>query len=148
MENESNNIISTTYLFWFVFYYLVVMIPLKVLRTILFKSKTIAVVLGSGGHTGEMLLMIKKLDFKKFAKVVFICSQGDITSKNKVIDNFKISQENDRYFKDSTVIEFVSIFRSRKVGQSFKSSIFTTLISFIHSVFIILKTRPSLVSNI
>lgn len=102
------------------------------------RSKTIMIVLGSGGHTGELLIMIKKLDLKKFSKIFFVYSHNDTSSANKIKENINVD-----FYKDK--IETIQIYRSRNVGQSFKSSILTTLISFIHSAFIIAKTRPSMI---
>ena len=96
------------------------------------------VILGSGGHTGEMLLMIKKLNLLKFKNITFVYSKNDSSSLNKLKETFsQIEALNN--------IQICKIFRSRNVGQSFKSSIFTTLYSFIESVYIIIKYRPNLV---
>ena len=97
------------------------------------------IILGSGGHTGEILLMLKKLDLKLFSDVYFLHAHNDNTSKIKVGEILDL--------KDCDNYKFVTVYRSRNVGQSFKSSIFTTIISLFHSLYILLITRPNLVNN-
>ena len=46
-------------------------------------SAKIVIVLGSGGHTAEMLRMIEHLDFKKYNRRVYIVSSGDTLSEGK-----------------------------------------------------------------
>ena len=95
------------------------------------KGKTLMIVLGSGGHTGELLIMLKKLDFSKFSEIYVISSMNDKHSENKFREAFNVTKiEKCNFFK---------IYRSRNVGQSFKSSIFTTIFSMLHSIFILLK---------
>jgi beta-1,4-N-acetylglucosaminyltransferase len=97
------------------------------------------IVLGSGGHTGELLQMISKLDFNRFSDAYFVSSHNDKSSDTKAREIISI----DKFEK--VKFEFIKIYRSRNVDQSFKSSIFTTLYAFIQSVYIILRTRPSIV---
>ncbi|CAI5759069.1 unnamed protein product [Candida verbasci] len=86
------------------------------------ENVSISVFLGSGGHTGEMLALISKLDLKIST---YICS--DETSKNKVKDKGEV----------------IYIPRARHVGQSYFTSIFTTLHSFIISSILLLFNCPS-----
>lgn len=119
--------------------YYVILIPVKIFRKIYHKkSKSIMIVLGSGGHTAEILTMLKKLDFNKFCKIFFVHSHNDTNSVRKLQEQFDL----DKYKRK---IEILSLYRSRQVGQSYFSSIFTTLIAFAHSVLLILKTRPNIV---
>ena len=97
------------------------------------------IILGSGGHTGEILIMLSKLNFNKFTDVFFVSSHNDKSSENKVKETIKIND-----FKN-TKFHFEKIYRSRNVGQSFKSSIFTTIYALFQSFGIMMKTRPSLV---
>ena len=123
----------------FIAYYFIIMFSLKIIRQKIFNKKSIMIILGSGGHTGEILIMLSKLNFNKFTDVFFVSSHNDKSSENKVKETIKIND-----FKN-TKFHFEKIYRSRNVGQSFKSSIFTTIYSFFQSLGIILKTRPNLV---
>lgn len=124
----------------FLMYYLIVF-PLKLIRRLYnSKSKSLMIVLGSGGHTAEIVTMLKKLDFNKFVKIFFVHSHNDANSVKKLQEHFDLQ-------KYQQQIQILSLYRSRQVGQSYFSSIFTTLIAFAHSVLLILKTQPNLVSN-
>ena len=97
------------------------------------------IILGSGGHTGEILLMIKKLDFNKFSSCYFLSSHNDKNSENKAKESIQIEK-----FKN-TNFYFLKIYRARNVGQSFISSIPTTLYALFQSFFILIKYRPNMV---
>ena len=120
--------------------YFCIMFGLKLIRTYVFKSKkSIMIILGSGGHTGEILLMIQKLDFNKFSSCYFVSSHNDKNSENKSKESIPI----DKY--KNTKFIFLKIYRSRNVGQSFISSIPTTLYALFQSFFILIKYRPNMV---
>ncbi|MCQ2820853.1 MAG: hypothetical protein MJ252_26645, partial [archaeon] len=119
-----------------------ILFGLKVIRKKIFTNKSIMIIFGSGGHTGELILMLKKLDFNKFSDCYFISAHSDKNSEIKVKENFNL----DKFTK--TKFHFIKIYRSRSVGQKTLSSIFTTLYALLQSFFILLKTRPSIaVSN-
>ena len=46
-------------------------------------SSKILIVLGSGGHTAEMLRLIEPLDFDKYTRRVYVVSSGDSLSESK-----------------------------------------------------------------
>ena len=120
--------------------YFCIMFGLKLIRTYAFKSKkSIMIILGSGGHTGEILLMIQKLDFNKFSSCYLVSSHNDKNSENKAKESIPI----DKY--KNTKFIFLKIYRSRNVGQSFISSIPTTLYALFQSFFILIKYRPNMV---
>lgn len=121
-----------------IFYY-IFMFGLKIIRKYLFTKKSIMFVLGSGGHTGELLIMIQKLDFNKFCDCYFVVSHNDKSSERKVNEVIKL----DEYKK--THFHFITIYRARNVGQSFISSIPTTIYSLLQSVFILIKYRPNMI---
>lgn len=112
---------------------------LKLIRKKLFKNKSLMIIFGSGGHTGELILMLKKLDFSKFSDCYFVSAQSDKNSESKVKENFELNKYKNTNF------HFVKIRRSREIGQNALSSVFTTIIALIHSFFILLQTRPSIV---
>eukprot|EP01088_Endostelium_zonatum_P012107 TRINITY_DN26272_c0_g1_i1.p1 TRINITY_DN26272_c0_g1~~TRINITY_DN26272_c0_g1_i1.p1 ORF type:complete len:224 (+),score=38.14 TRINITY_DN26272_c0_g1_i1:28-672(+) len=119
---------------------LAMIIPGGKSRTRSNKSKTasLLVVLGSGGHTGEMMTLMKNLDcVNKYTPRYYVIAQTDEHSLHKI----KAFEEG----KGDGNCRFFFIYRSREVGQSYVSSVFTTLYSFISSVMIVLRTRPDLV---
>ena len=124
-------------LFYYILFVFLFLFARKIYGFLWKKEKTIMVVLGSGGHTSEMLLLLKRLDIKKFKKVVFVYSNGDITSLNRTIINFQNQNCSNLVFKQIT--------RSRKVGQDKISSIFTTMMTFIESMCLVLYYAPNLV---
>ena len=121
-------------------FYFCIMFSLKLLRNYLFKSKkSIMIILGSGGHTGELLLMIKKLDFNKFSSCYFLSAHNDKNSENKAKETIQINN-----YKN-TKFHFLKIYRARNVGQSFISSIPTTIYALFQSFIILIKNRPNMV---
>jgi beta-1,4-N-acetylglucosaminyltransferase len=46
-------------------------------------SAKIVIVLGSGGHTAEMIRLLESLDFDKYAHRVYLVSSGDTLSEGK-----------------------------------------------------------------
>ncbi len=134
---------TTSQLFLYIFgsiaAFVIFLFNLKKVRKAIWKTKSIMVILGSGGHTGEILIMISKLDFNKFTDCYFICAHNDTNS----FDKAKETIQAEKFPK--TQFHFIKIRRSRNVGQSFISSVPTTLLSMLHAMWIILKTRPSIV---
>ena len=95
------------------------------------KIKTF-VVLGSGGHTTEMLSMLSSLTITEFSSFVFLIAATDRMSEVKLRALF-----NDPYIRRTP--------RAREVGQSWLSSIFTTAIAILHAIRIVWTERPDLV---
>jgi beta-1,4-N-acetylglucosaminyltransferase len=92
------------------------------------------VVLGSGGHTTEMFQLIKCMDFdSKYKPVTFVVASDDQMSRKRL--------EVEGHDKNW---EVMVIKRSRQVGQSYITSIWTTLRSLGDAVLICLRERPSL----
>ena len=48
------------------------------------RKDSIMIVLGSGGHTGEMLYMMLKYNFEKFKKVYCVIGDNDTLSMGKM----------------------------------------------------------------
>ncbi|CCI42376.1 unnamed protein product [Albugo candida] len=92
------------------------------------------IVLGSGGHTTEMLQLIRKLDTEIYSPITFVVASSDSTS----IEKTKL----DRHLHPND--QFIVIPRSREVGQSWLTSIWTTLHSLIICFHIIWIQRPDL----
>lgn len=98
-----------------------------------FPIKTL-VVLGSGGHTTEMLALIKDLDAAIYSPLIYIVATSDDTSERRVAA------------VGGRPPDFVlRLPRSREVGQSYTSSVFTTLWSFLVALYLVMRVRPNLV---
>ncbi|ETN14948.1 hypothetical protein PPTG_07188 [Phytophthora nicotianae INRA-310] len=92
-------------------------------------------VLGSGGHTTELLKLMKRLKREIYTPITFVVAETDKTSQTKTELDWK---PND---KDS----FAIIPRSREVGQSWSSTVWTTLRSFQSCLGLVYNHRPQLV---
>lgn len=92
---------------------------------------------GSGGHSGEMLMLIKNSQISKkigqeIKNLVCVISEDDQLINSKL----------DEQFSDKA--ERVLLKRARKVGQSYFSSILTTIIGIFHSALIVFDKRPQI----
>lgn len=94
------------------------------------------VVLGSGGHTTEMLDMIKNLSPTNYSPLVFIIASTDDTSERRLV-----AVMGEKILSSCTIYK---IPRSREVGQSYLTSIATTLWSFVHALALTARLRPGL----
>ncbi|KAK6464984.1 UDP-N-acetylglucosamine transferase subunit ALG14 [Scheffersomyces coipomensis] len=102
------------------------------------KGKHIMILLGSGGHTGEMMNILSNIDLKNFNRI-WVASSGDSTSLQKA-QTYEEKLEKTKY---ST--SFMTLYRARKVGESIPSSIISTIKSLI-STFTSLLTLPHIPS--
>jgi len=107
-----------------------------------FLKKSILIVFGSGGHTGEMLKLLSDFDFKKYSKVYLVCASTDNHSRTKF-----------EHWKEEKGIEYKAfhwtiIPRSREVKQSYLTSIFTTSWANLVTFFKLFKFRDAdVISN-
>ncbi|KAL1122111.1 hypothetical protein AAG570_003517 [Ranatra chinensis] len=93
------------------------------------------VVMGSGGHTTEMLRITKHLNKERYTPRVYIVSSTDTTTISRVLAG-----------EDSSgTYTICKIPRSREVKQSYLTSIFTTALSTVSSFPVVLWHRPQLV---
>ncbi|XP_031257277.1 UDP-N-acetylglucosamine transferase subunit ALG14 isoform X2 [Pistacia vera] len=104
------------------------------------------VVLGSGGHTAEMMNLLSVLQMDRFAPRFYIAAATDNMSLQKA-----------RVFEDSLVhkngvkgssARFIQIYRSREVGQSYITSVWTTLLAIAHALWLMIRIRPQVVLGI
>ncbi|XP_014299507.1 UDP-N-acetylglucosamine transferase subunit ALG14 homolog [Microplitis demolitor] len=93
------------------------------------------IVLGSGGHTTEMFKILNNLDVNKYKPRIYVLGHTDKMSESK-INEFESCNNDYRVIK---------IYRSRQVGQSYLSSIVTTLIAFLNAFVIIFNEKPDLI---
>jgi beta-1,4-N-acetylglucosaminyltransferase len=102
------------------------------------KTKKTMIVLGSGGHTAEMFQFLKTLtdvERKKITPRVYVMATTDEDSKKKVL----------LFEDDVNDFSIHLIPRSREVGQSYISSIFTTLRSIFYSFVVVWRFTPGVV---
>lgn len=94
------------------------------------------VVLGSGGHTTEMFKLLTALDVDaKYKPVTFLVASNDKISQTKL--------ERSGYL--SRGCELVLTKRSRQVGQSYVSSVFTTLWATVDALRVYASLQPDVV---
>jgi beta-1,4-N-acetylglucosaminyltransferase len=93
------------------------------------------VVLGSGGHTTEMLRLIAGLDPAVYRPLTLVVATTDTTSRTKAAS----------LLPEAFDARWTAIPRAREVGQSFRSSVFTTLGAAIGAVAVVARARPALV---
>ncbi|KAH3672877.1 hypothetical protein WICPIJ_010006 [Wickerhamomyces pijperi] len=99
------------------------------------KGQNLMVLLGSGGHTGEMFRLLSSIsELSELGSINWCVSSGDTTSVVQ-LDNF---------LKKTNLTKFNSVIqlsRARKVGESWGSSIISTLKSFVSSLHSILSLK-------
>ncbi|CAM9552532.1 unnamed protein product [Discosporangium mesarthrocarpum] len=98
------------------------------------KIKTL-VVLGSGGHTSEMLKLTAGLSPKVYTPMCYVVAKTDHTSIHRIPPEHL----------ESGRCWMATIPRSREVGQSWPSTFVTTLWSGAFSVALVMKVRPDLI---
>ena len=91
---------------------------------------------GSGGHTTEMIRLIRNLSASKYRPLLFTLSNSDRTSEDK-INSANLAREREVVWK--------TVYRSREVKQSWLSTIFTTLLCTLDCFLLIWRFRPGLI---
>lgn len=99
------------------------------------------IVMGSGGHTAEMLRIVERLDGGRYAPRQYVVASTDKTSVVKVIES-EIQRQPD---PEQQTYEIITIPRSRDVHQSYVSSVVTSVLALLHCVPVVLKARPELI---
>ncbi|KAF8893804.1 glycosyltransferase family 1 protein [Infundibulicybe gibba] len=90
---------------------------------------TLAIFLGSGGHTSEMLGLVSALDFSRYTPRIYIISEGDSLSEQKVVRlEMKTAPRRETY-------QILKIPRARRVHQSILSTPPTALTSLAACIF-------------
>jgi hypothetical protein len=98
------------------------------------------VVLGSGGHTTEMLAVLEAVPRAHYAPLLFVRAATDAGSEARAR-----SMETAR--GNQHVSSHFAIPRSREVGQSYVTSVWSTLRALAHSVHVVWQYKPELVSE-
>lgn len=96
------------------------------------QAKTM-IILGSGGHTTEMLKIVNRLSPVLYTPRVYVIADSDTTSQPR-IDGGK--PEN---------YEIIRTYRSRAVQQSYITSVFTTIWSTLSAIPMLCRVRPDLI---
>lgn len=104
--------------------------PVKIKRTAPVRT---LVVMGSGGHTMEMNRLLDTVDPGTWSPMHIIVAEGDDLSTRRMTTTIN---------RDVVVHR---ILRSRRVGQSYVTSIWTTIVALIQSVILMLRIYPELV---
>ncbi|XP_078175395.1 uncharacterized protein LOC144569086 isoform X1 [Carex rostrata] len=119
--------------------------PLKCSPTISLRT---LIVLGSGGHTAEMLSIVSVLRKDKFVPRSYVAALTDNMSlqKAQVYEDSLLNFENNVvYVENKRGAQFMQIYRSREVGQSYVTSTGTTIVAIMHAMWIVLKLRPQVI---
>ena len=95
--------------------------------------KTVIVV-GAGGHAMEMMRLLSGLSREHYSPREYVVAENDQMSKKKIAD-FE--------YPEKPVVR--GIMRAREVGQSYRSSVLTTLKAIFHSVPLMFISRPDLI---
>eukprot|EP01112_Ceratiomyxa_fruticulosa_P017266 TRINITY_DN5349_c0_g1_i2.p1 TRINITY_DN5349_c0_g1~~TRINITY_DN5349_c0_g1_i2.p1 ORF type:complete len:393 (-),score=46.69 TRINITY_DN5349_c0_g1_i2:97-1275(-) len=95
------------------------------------------IVIGSGGHTFEMMRILDGMSMSNFTPRAYVLAETDKMGESKIVD-----KEGPPGKKPYTVSR---IPRSRHVGQSYFTSIFTTLVSLYYCLFLVWHYCPDLV---
>jgi len=105
---------------------------------------TIMIILGSGGHTGEMINFVERLDLSRFSKIFLAKALSDKTSYNmffQALPQWERASNNE----STPLVIKKEIPRAREVMQSYFTSIFTTLYAFLHALVLMYREKPDLV---
>jgi beta-1,4-N-acetylglucosaminyltransferase len=99
---------------------------------------TLMVVLGSGGHTAEMLKLLSVISLTSEHKIHFIAAKTDTHSHEKAL----------KWLSSKKIqAEFHFITRAREVGQHWCSSILTSAMSLISSIHLMRICPDILLAN-
>ncbi|KAL5178670.1 UDP-N-acetylglucosamine transferase subunit ALG14 [Glycine soja] len=102
------------------------------------------IILGSGGHTAEMLNLLAVLQKGRFNPRFYIAAATDNMSlqKAQLLEN-SLAAENATRVTDTA--QFMKIYRSREVGQSYITSVWTTFVAMVHALWLMIKIRPEVI---
>ncbi|KAI6705843.1 hypothetical protein NL676_008805 [Syzygium grande] len=102
------------------------------------------IVLGSGGHTAEMLNLLSVLQKDRFAPRFYIAAATDNMSlqKARVMEDSLIDAAG---VKVEETAKYLQIYRSREVGQSYVTSVWTTLVATAHALYLMIQLRPEVI---
>ncbi|KAI3903614.1 hypothetical protein MKW98_032268 [Papaver atlanticum] len=110
------------------------------------KAVSALIILGSGGHTAEMINLIPVLQRDRLRPRVYVAASTDNMSlqKARVLEPLWLIRLAglDKLKETAQVMQ---IYRSREVGQSYLTSIGTRLIALVHALLLMIKIRPQVI---
>jgi len=120
------------------------------LKNVKGRGRRLLCVCGSGGHTAEMLKILRSFERsnlrKMFRKRAYVLASTDCSSLHK-IESFEesllVGTGNDDEGKKA--FEILRVPRAREVKQSYFTSIFTTMNAFVMSFWHYVSVKPALV---
>lgn len=107
------------------------------------RSLTTLIVLGSGGHTAEMLSLLSVLRMDRFTPRFYIAAATDNMSLHKA-RSFEHSLADKPATKEAS-LQYTQIYRSREVGQSYVTSVWTTILATVHALWLMIRIRPQVI---
>uniref|UniRef100_H2Z789 UDP-N-acetylglucosamine transferase subunit ALG14 n=1 Tax=Ciona savignyi TaxID=51511 RepID=H2Z789_CIOSA len=99
-------------------------------------KKRILAIAGSGGHTTELIRLLSSLPSATLERHYAVADTDRMSIK-------KITEFESKLSSKSKYFTYV-IPRSREVAQSWLSTVFTTLFSFVYCIPVILKSKPDI----
>ncbi|XP_048131657.1 LOW QUALITY PROTEIN: UDP-N-acetylglucosamine transferase subunit ALG14-like [Rhodamnia argentea] len=108
------------------------------------RSYSTLIVLGSGGHTAEMLNLLSVLEKDRFAPRFYIAAATDNMSLQKA-RLMEDSPSDAAGVKVGKTAKYLQIYRSREVGQSYVTSVWTTLVATSHALYLMIQLRPEVI---
>eukprot|EP00244_Chara_vulgaris_P003553 TRINITY_DN1658_c0_g1_i1.p1 TRINITY_DN1658_c0_g1~~TRINITY_DN1658_c0_g1_i1.p1 ORF type:complete len:272 (+),score=21.95 TRINITY_DN1658_c0_g1_i1:91-906(+) len=127
------------------------------------------IVLGSGGHTAEMLSLVNALDFDRYQPRWYVAGATDKLSLSKAIaieaqkaltqgeEVEKVTAGNNRSNNEigssktglmeckECKAHFLKVYRSREVGQSYFTSVGSTLLACVHAAYLVFRVQPDVI---
>ncbi|GAA0152615.1 transferase [Lithospermum erythrorhizon] len=102
------------------------------------------IVLGSGGHTAEMINVLQVLQMDRFKPRYYIAAATDNMSlqKARVFENSLLEKGG---LEKVGTAQYMQIYRSREVGQSYLTSIGTTFFAIAHALWLMIKIQPEVI---
>ncbi|XP_017232753.1 uncharacterized protein LOC108206846 isoform X2 [Daucus carota subsp. sativus] len=116
----------------------------KPFRTKSTNSLSTLIILGSGGHTAEMLNLLSVLQENRLYPRYYIAAATDTMSLQKA-RVFEDSLADKRGSKTEETAQFMRIYRSREVGQSYVTSVGTTIYAVAHALLLMIKIKPQVI---
>lgn len=105
-------------------------------------GKKAMILLGSGGHTGEMIRLLESVDMSKFSHRVWVATSGDSRSFSKAQLYEQSLKQSDKSYS------FQEIPRARKVGQSWLTTIISSMLCLNSCFHLMIRECPDLVCQI